>query len=589
MNILGIQKDHNASACLFVDGKLVYYNEEDRLSRIKKDTGFPFYCVQEIQKISPKLDVLIITGYDNIRSEYHSITHLVVKMGFKLNRGFKLVTRNKSHHLSHAAKAFYNSGFEDALVIVWDGRGSSFNLTTGYQAHETRTAFIAKYPNMFHAIYKRLYTTSKVTEDTGIIWDNSVAVSKEEWPRWHLRSSTVEIRNDFDLGLMYEAFSRSLGFNDEGGKMLGYSGYGQYDPQIPTIIGDKQIFNMGLLTFDKFGQHNGMQFGQYTFLINNDEKLKNLAFHVQRSLESAGLDFIQKMLAQSGKTNLVLTGGVALNVVANNYYRKNLPSNINMYVEPMCGDEGNCIGMVQYYLNERRGTTSPTPFPNIYLCGHTPSYDSYIPEEGETVYEDVDEKMVAQLLIRKNIVAIFQGKAESGPRALGNRSILFDPRVPNGKDILNKVKSRESFRPFAATIMLEHVHDWFEMNGLTESPYMMYAVDAKEGVAEKVPSVVHVDNTCRIQTLTEEQNLNFYKLIKEFYNNTGIPMLFNTSFNLGGDPIVETLDDAVKSCRFSYIEYLYLPEIKKVIQFNKKFKVTTPNLQMNILPPAELD
>ena len=137
--------------------------------------------------------------------------------------------------------------------------------------------------------------------------------------------------------------------------------------------------------------------------------------------------------------------------------------------------------------------------------------------------------------------------------------------------------------------MLEHVHDWFEMNGLTESPYMMYAVDAKEGVAEKVPSVVHVDNTCRIQTLTEKQNLNFYKLIKEFYNNTGIPMLFNTSFNLGGDPIVETLDDAVNSCRFSYIEYLYLPEIKKVIQFNKKFKVTTPNLQMNILPPAELD
>jgi carbamoyltransferase len=153
---------------------------------------------------------------------------------------------------------------------------------------------------------------------------------------------------------------------------------------------------------------------------------------------------------------------------------------------------------------------------------------------------------------------------------------LFDPRVPNGKDILNKVKNRESFRPFAATIMLEHVDDWFEMNGLTESPYMMYAVDAKEGVAEKVPSVVHVDNTCRIQTLTEEQNPNFYKLIKEFYNNTKIPMLFNTSFNLGGEPIVETLVDAVESCRRSYIEYLYLPEINKVIQFNKKFEVTRP-------------
>jgi carbamoyltransferase len=575
MNILGIQKNHNSSACLFVDNTLVYYNEEERLSRIKKDTGFPFFCVQEIQKICSKLDILIITGYDNVLSEDHMLVRLILKMGFELNRGFKLVTKNKSHHLSHAAKAFYNSGFEDALVIVMDGRGSNFNLTNGYQAHETSTAFLAKYPNMFHAIYKRFYTTSKITEDTNIVWDNSFAVSKEDWPRWHLKSSTIEIRNDMDLGLMYHAVSRGLGFTDEGGKMLGFSGYGQFDPDVPTIIGDKRIFNMGLLTFNKYGNQGSLDFARYP-LINNEQKMKNVAFHVQKSLESLGLDFIQRMLTTSGKTNLILTGGVALNVVANNYYRKNLPENINMYVEPMCGDEGNCIGMVQYFIHERKGSTSSTPFPNIYLCGHAPSYNGYVPQEGETVYENVDEKMVAQLLIRKNIVAIFQGKAESGPRALGNRSILFDPRVPNGKDILNKVKSRESFRPFAATIMLEHVDDWFEMNGLTESPYMMYAVDAKEGVAEKVPSVVHVDNTCRIQTLTEEQNPNFYKLIKEFYNNTEIPMLFNTSFNLGGEPIVETLVDAVESCRRSYIEYLYLPEINKVIQFNKKFEVTRP-------------
>ena len=164
------------------------------------------------------------------------------------------------------------------------------------------------------------------------------------------------------------------------------------------------------------------------------------------------------------------------------------------------------------------------------------------------------------LLLQQEIVAIMQGASEYGPRALGYRSILFDPRNPNGKDIVNTVKKREWYRPFAGTIMLEHVHDYFEMLTIKESPWMSFAVKAKEKAIKEVPAIIHIDNTCRIQTVTREQNKHFYELIECFYNKTGTPILFNTSFNLAGDALVETLDDAYDTMSRSDINYLYLPD-----------------------------
>jgi len=172
---------------------------------------------------------------------------------------------------------------------------------------------------------------------------------------------------------------------------------------------------------------------------------------------------------------------------------------------------------------------------------------------------------VARLIADKNIVALFQGRSEAGYRALGNRSILYDPRDPKGKDTVNLVKQRESFRPFAASVMLEHVHDWFDMQRLEESPFMMFAVDVFQNKQKLIPCVTHVDGTCRIQTVSQKQNLNFYNLINEFYNLTGVPMLFNTSFNLAGEVIVETEDEAVDVLKRSKIEYLYMPEKQKII------------------------
>ena len=172
---------------------------------------------------------------------------------------------------------------------------------------------------------------------------------------------------------------------------------------------------------------------------------------------------------------------------------------------------------------------------------------------------------VAKLITDKNIVALFQGRSEAGHRALGNRSILYDPRDPNGKNHVNIVKQREWYRPFAASVMLEHVHDWFDMAGLKESPFMMFAVDVIKEKQKLIPCVTHVDGTCRIQTVTKEQNLNFYNLINAFYELTGVPMLFNTSFNLAGEVIVETEEEAIDVIQRSKIEYLYFPKKQTLI------------------------
>ena len=172
-----------------------------------------------------------------------------------------------------------------------------------------------------------------------------------------------------------------------------------------------------------------------------------------------------------------------------------------------------------------------------------------------------DQEKVLDLVIdEEQIVAIFQGKGEWGPRALGNRSILFDPRHKEAKQIVNNVKKREHYRPFAGSVMLEHAHDWFHMLQLEESPWMSFAIQAKDIAFEKVPTLVHSDGTCRIQTVTEEQNPNYYNLIKGFYERTEVPMIFNTSFNLGGEALVETIEDAIDTCNRSEINYLYVPE-----------------------------
>ena len=179
------------------------------------------------------------------------------------------------------------------------------------------------------------------------------------------------------------------------------------------------------------------------------------------------------------------------------------------------------------------------------------------------IVRDLDE-CLDLLISKKQIVAIFQGQSEWGPRALGNRSIMFDPRIPDAKQIVNEVKRREEYRPFAGSVMLEYADEYFDMKSLKESPWMSFAIQAKQPAYDNIHSLVHADGTCRIQTVTREQNKNYYDLISGFNDITGVPVIFNTSFNLGGEPLVETIYDAIDTCNRCEINHLYVPQDEEI-------------------------
>ena len=179
------------------------------------------------------------------------------------------------------------------------------------------------------------------------------------------------------------------------------------------------------------------------------------------------------------------------------------------------------------------------------------------------IHRELDD-VLEELIEHQQIVGIYQEESEWGPRALGNRSIMFDPRHRDAKNILNMVKKRESYRPFACSVMLEHAEEYFDMLQLPESPWMSFALQCKPKALKDIPTLVHSDNTCRIQTVTEEQNPNYYNLIKGFYEQTGVPIIFNTSFNLGGESIVETVYDAIDTCNRSMINHLYIPDDQEI-------------------------
>jgi len=270
----------------------------------------------------------------------------------------------------------------------------------------------------------------------------------------------------------------------------------------------------------------------------------------------------------SGKKNVVISGGYGLNCVANYHYLEALKDEgINIYVEPVSNDAGTAVGAATlwyHHITESSMRLSPSLYLGPKYNYTDDDLDKLASKHNATVKETSQEDVI-DLLEKRNIVTIFQGRCENGPRALGNRSILYDPTDPDGKDFVNSVKNREYFRPFAGTILEEDVHEWFDLRGMKSSPHMMYAVNCQPGVKEKIPAIIHVDDTCRIQTVNQDENPNYYNLIKAWKERTGVPIIFNTSFNLGGDPLVETLDHAFNTLATSMIEYMYLPEYGKLI------------------------
>ena len=295
---------------------------------------------------------------------------------------------------------------------------------------------------------------------------------------------------------------------------------------------------------------------------------RDMAYSLQTQTQEQALKVILKAVELSSKKQVVFSGGYALNCVANYYFLDRLnQEGIELYVEPISNDGGTAIGVALWGFHEV--TKSKMKHAREIYLGPEYNYSeediNALANKYNAIVEDCDDARVVELMTTKNIVGYFQGRSENGPRALGNRSLLFDPTFKDGKDFVNLVKRREYFRPFAGSILAEEVHDWFDLRGMEDSPHMMYAVNCKEGVEDKIPSIIHVDGTCRIQTVKESENPLYYKLIQKFKEKTGVPIVFNTSFNLGGEPLVETLEDALWTLQQSDIQYLYLPEYNKLI------------------------
>ena len=595
MNVLAINPGHNGSAALVVDGKLEHYIEEERMSRSKYD-GNPFRAMLYLMQNYP-IDILVVGGTGQ---EVHQLPwtgeNSYEALVRKFNPNVKVMVMGHQHHLGHAATSFYGSGFDTAAAIIVDGSGSRQKVEVGpdvkdkqkpsIEAFETESIIQCEWPGEFTPVFKRY-------------GDNSCPTLVIE--------SDKEIDSSVTTVKAYEAVSEYLGFGFiEAGKTMGLAPYGKRDKNIPDLLigdvkrGDKNVLIPNYPAGAFIDQGRNSYFRQ-TFdpkeWHNDSSKLpvaaRNLAWKIQQETQEYVGDLIEKAVDMTGEDNIVISGGYGLNVMANYYYKERFPE-LNIYIDPISHDGGSSIGLAKLIsysqITQEAGEDEEIefekdPLTTLYL-GAKYFYDEKSLERYDILTEDNKKGLievsdataadVAQLLKDRNIVSIFQGQSEAGPRALGNRSILFDPSHPHGKDIVNRVKGREWFRPFAASVMQEHAKDWFDLRGMEETPYMMYAVELQDEQIGKISAVTHVDGTCRIQTVTEEQNKNYYNLINEFYKLTEIPLLFNTSFNLAGQPLVETLDDAIMTLHSSQIEYLYLPELGKLVKLSNERSMIQP-------------
>jgi carbamoyltransferase len=592
--IAGITRGHNAGVCLLKDGEVVFALEEERLSRQKYDGG-PFATMVKILEYTDRLDYLVIAHTQPLaeagRVDFSGddvYTGLARKLGLIDRRQDnqnhpQVIDLSKMHHKLHAACAFYRSGFDSATAVIVDGAGTFIPMSIDGQTEmtwELESIFDCGYPFKFNTLYKhqggrgpwrgiKLDVPRVESEDRGmfeLVLDDTAGITKA-----------------------YEAVTQYCGWAPiEAGKTMGLFPYGKENSNIPPVYTDaggqkwrSADRNLVIPTYPNGAKINEYRYTELetpeeVYMTQQDVTLlqsrRDLAYAVQTQSQREVLALIKKAVEISGNKNVILSGGYGLNCVANYFYLTELNElGINLYVEPISSDAGTCIGAALMVFHQHTQTAKARSYAdNLYLG---PKYE-YTKEQIQATAEkynatsvhNASNEDVVKLLREKNIVALFQGRSESGPRALGNRSILFDPSVLDGKDYVNSVKHREYFRPFAGSIMAEHAHEWFDLRGMKESPTMMYAVNCQPGVEEKIPSVIHIDGTCRIQTVTVSQNPFYYSLISDFYKESGIPMLFNTSFNLGGEPLVETLDDALRTLANSDIEYLYLPEYSVLIK-----------------------
>ena len=422
----------------------------------------------------------------------------------------------ETHHIFHAAHSFYDSGFRKAICVVVDGMGSNVILSPplfkeGSQGRESISVYQIEYPCKIELLYSEIVVPFKCNID---------------YQQYKFTSTCSP-------ALMFQKTCESIGMNwYDAGKLMAMASYGK------DVVDIK----------DEWFDGNDLRSIKFNKKLETFEDQCNFAKSLQVKSQKRVKNIILKMVEKTGCKNVCMSGGYFLNCVSNTFVQKHLPKDVNTFIEPICGDDGVSIGLAKLIWYKTTQSKKIMPLENNYL-GRKQKID--------VKGKKVTPREVAQLLSEGKVVGIFQSRSESGPRALGNRSLLYDPRDPNGRDKINKLKGREDYRPLAATVLFEHAYKWFDMCGLKESPYMLYALDV---LSDEVPAINHVDGTCRVQTLKKKFNKHYHNLIKEFYKITGVPMLLNTSLNIAGDTIVETVDDAINTLNNSEIDYLYFPE-----------------------------
>lgn len=508
MKILGLHKDpwHNTGASIISEEKnAIHFANlaEERADRKKDSRRFPLLSTLACMKEAGVSDIsefdLVVLDYIRNKNDYNNDYFKVTCSQYNfLNDIDPQKIHIINHHLAHAYNVFYSSKFEQAAILIVDGRGSD---------KETQSLFVAD-------INKGI----QLVESTDVI----------------------------GIGLLYAAVTVKIGFAIlQEGKTMGLAPYGEkIDKKILTFPKKYK----GIVTdYSSICIEDSYEMNMEHPPIETFEDKARAAFEIQEECESAMLHLAQYAKEKTGLDNLCISGGVALNSVAN---YKVLQSNIfkDVFINPAASDTGISLGAALYgyhhVLKQPKKYTEISP----YLG---PTYSDAEIKNAITKYNGFELinknafKKAAELISENKILGFFHGRSEMGPRALGNRSIIMSPLLAENKDVLNsRVKFREAFRPFAPAILKEHTEEYYVID--RESPYMLFVPLVKEDKKDIIKAVTHVDGTGRLQTVTKEFNGKFYDIIKSFHEKTGVPILLNTSFNVAGEPIVETPEDAIK-------------------------------------------
>ncbi len=579
-HILGISAYyHDSAACLVTDGHIVAAAQEERFTRKKHDAAFPAraveFCLREGRIEADDLDLVAfydkpVLKFDRILETYLSHAPLGFKMFLmglpvwlreklhtprQLDRGLEGRYKGRyvflEHHESHAASAFFPSPFDEAAILTLDGVGE--------------------------------WSTGSI----GVGRGNKIEMLQE-------------LRFPHSLGLLYSAFTYFTGFKVNSGeyKLMGLAPYGEpiYADRIRDEMIDLKEDGSFRMNLDYFGytRRDVMTTPALETLLGGPRRTPesevtqremDIAASIQVVTEEIVLRIARHARELTGARNLVLAGGVALNCVANGRLLRERIFE-DLWIQPAAGDAGGALGAALFtwhQLMDKPRTVGARDSQRGSLLG--PRYEadeirSFLDAAG-AVYREIDDEdklcdTVAGILADEKVVGHMAGPMEFGPRALGSRSILGDPRSPKMQSVMNlKIKFRESFRPFAPSVLAEDVHDWFEMDEGQESPYMLLVapvaaarrkevdpgkigIEKLHQVRSEIPAVTHVDGSARVQTVDAERTPRYAGILKHFKQRTGCPVVINTSFNVRGEPIVCTPEDAYRCFMATHMDALVI-------------------------------